>query len=156
MYNRKPKTESEFDRAFKAAQQDMGRLSDAEVYAQFQRSIIELVWRGEEVAEVAAAGSGFAVAPDQWTIEAVGACITRHPAQRIRQHQSVSSKKKKKSSHSEPTCSIARRRTKKAAPRIASTSKGCECGKRFEGYRAGQRDSRIAVGTSSVQKLGNE
>lgn len=49
MYNRKPKTESEFYRAFKAAQQDVGRLTLAEVYALFQRSIIELVCRGEAV-----------------------------------------------------------------------------------------------------------
>ena len=49
MYNRKPKTESEFDRAFRTMRPYVESLPLVEVYALFQRSIIELDYRGEEV-----------------------------------------------------------------------------------------------------------
>ncbi len=49
MSRRKPKTESEFDRAFRTMRPDVERLSLAKLYAQFQRCIVELVCRGEEV-----------------------------------------------------------------------------------------------------------
>ena len=48
MSRRKPKTESEFDRAFRTARPDVERLPLAELYALFQRTIVELVCRGED------------------------------------------------------------------------------------------------------------
>ncbi len=49
MSRRKPKTESEFDRAFRTARPDVESLSLAELYGLFQRTIVELFCRGEEV-----------------------------------------------------------------------------------------------------------
>ena len=48
MYSRKPKTESEFDRAFRTMRPGVERLSLAELYALFQRTIVELFCRGED------------------------------------------------------------------------------------------------------------
>ncbi len=52
MSRRKPKTESEFDRAFRTARIDVEGLSLAELYALFQRTIVELFCRGEEAGTI--------------------------------------------------------------------------------------------------------
>ena len=52
MSGRKPKTESEFDRAFQTARTDVEGLSFAELYALFQRTIVELFCRGEEAGTI--------------------------------------------------------------------------------------------------------
>ncbi len=52
MSKRKPKTESEFDRAFRTARTDVEGLSLAELYALFQRTIVELFCRGEEAGTI--------------------------------------------------------------------------------------------------------